>query len=56
MKHSTMRFNHIQEYDGSAARKLLAVDAQNRNDSEYNDDNDESAQICMHYHNVFQMR
>lgn len=40
---------------GSAARKSLAVNAQNRNDSEYNDDNDESSvtQIRIHYHNVF---
>lgn len=39
----TMSFYRIQEYGGSAARKLSAVDAQNRNDSEYNDDNDESS-------------
>lgn len=38
-----MSFYRIQEYGGSAARKLSAVDAQNRNDSEYNDDNDESS-------------
>lgn len=38
----SMSFYRIQKY-GSAARKLLAVNAQNRNDSEYNGDNDESS-------------
>lgn len=40
-----MSFYRTQECGGSAARKLLAVDAQNRNDSVYNDDTDDSSAV-----------